>query len=109
MRLHLVRGVTEDIEAHHQPIVGSLEQQVVHQPRGLWYLAKQVLAHRGAVELAEDARQGVVVAVLDRTLGRRRRVGVDVLAQTFIFAALAPVDTPQAKQALQLVDLPQQG
>ncbi|SVJ63258.1 Uncharacterised protein [Klebsiella pneumoniae] len=108
-RLRLVRDVAEDIEVHHQPVVGSLEQRVVHQPQGLRYLAKQALAHRGAVELAEDAQQGVVVAVPDRVPGRRRRVGVDVLAQVFVLVALVPVGAPQAEQVLQLVDLPRQG
>ncbi|MNZ67766.1 hypothetical protein D3C78_860210 [compost metagenome] len=64
--------IAEHIEIHRQLVIGAFQQGEIEQPHRLRHVADQALGHRGAVEMAEDAQQGVVIARPQaRPAGRR--------------------------------------
>ena len=108
-RLRLVGDIAEHVEIDHQLVVGALEQRVVQQPQGLRDLADQALAHHGAVVVAVDRQQRIVVAGPQVRPAGRRRFGIGVAAQLLILVALVPVGLPQPQQVADLVELPGHG
>ena len=56
--------VTVDIKTGHQQVMNTLEQRVVDDPRRAGRLAREAVAHRRAVEVAQhrERRVGVLAA-----------------------------------------------
>ena len=107
--LGLVRDVAKHIEIHRQLVIGAFQQWVVEQPHRLRNLANQALGHRSAVEMAENAQQGIVIARPQCRPARRRQVCIVVTAQGFVLVALVAIGQPQAQHTAHVVILPGHG
>ncbi len=100
-----MRDVAEHVEIHHQLVIGSLEQRIVHPPERLRHLTNEPFANRSTVVLAKDRQQCVVVATPD-VLPLRRTLRIGVAPQFFILVALALVAVPEPQQLTDIIGLP---